>query len=73
MSAVERILREQDARIADLEGRLAVAREVIADAWNQFAYDDGKGGLHSGGLSTLEYLENWLAANPAKPPIQGEL
>ena len=43
--------------------QLAEAWEVIQGAWDQFAYA-GRKGKHSGGLSALEYIESWLAANP---------
>ena len=56
-------IQSMEKYIVHLERQRAEAREVIEGAWNQFAYE-GKKGLHSGGLSALEYIEQWLAANP---------
>lgn len=47
------------ARVAGLVAVAGEALEVIEDCWNQFAYD--RGGVKSnGGLSTLEWVEEFL-------------
>lgn len=46
-----------EARTARLTEALTLAIEIIEDAWNQWAYTNGKGERITGGLSTLEWIE----------------
>ena len=44
----------------DLHTELEQARELVADAYSQFAYGEGNGWLWDGGLSTLERMSAYL-------------
>ncbi len=53
-----------EARVTELEARLAEADEIIDDCWHQFAIDI-RGKLTPGGLSTLEMVDDYRNSRDA--------